>query len=108
MIKMPAYDLYGFKGAAILEAKSKIEEKLNFSFEERDSSYQGGIYYKFGDKESESFVLKGNIDPFDGESVEQMFSDCPILLYVDMTLRSEEIKLLLSTDFYLLRHELFD
>lgn len=105
---MAAYDLYGFKGMAILEAKSKIEEKLKFSLEERESSYQGGIYYKFGDEESESFVLKGNIDPFDGEAVEQMFSDYPVLLYVDMTLRSEEIKSLLSTEFCLLRHELFD
>ncbi|MGC5700859.1 hypothetical protein J4P02_11735 [Pseudomonas sp. NFXW11] len=105
---MAAYDLYGFKGVAIFEAKSKVEEKLNFYFEERDSSYLGGVYYKFGGKESESFVLKGNIDPFDGESVEQMFSDYPILLYVDTTLRSEEIKLLLGPDFYLLRHEMFD
>ncbi|WP_124337817.1 hypothetical protein [Pseudomonas chlororaphis] len=105
---MAAYDLYGFKGVAVLEAKSKVEERLSFSFEERESFYQGGRYYKFGGGESESFVLKGNIDPFDGEPVEQKFPDFPILLYVDVTLRSEEIKSLLGADFYLLRHELFD
>ncbi|MBK5073785.1 hypothetical protein I2492_13435 [Budviciaceae bacterium CWB-B4] len=105
---MKFYDLYGFNGVSIFKAKSKVEEKLNFSFEERDSSYQGGIYYKFGDKESECFILKGNIDPFDGEPVEQMFSGYSVLLYVDMTSRSEEIKSLLSTKFDLLRHELFD
>lgn len=108
VIEMAAYDLYGFKGVNIFEAKSKVEEKLNFSFEERESAYQGEIYYKFGDKESESFVLKGNIDPFDGEPVEQMFSSYPVLLYVDMTLRSEEIKFLLSKEFCLLRNEFFD
>lgn len=105
---MTAYDLYGFKGLAILEAKSEIEEKLGFYFEERESSYQGGIYYKFVSDGSETFVLKGNVDPFDGEPVEQMFSGYPVLLYVDMTLRSEEIKSLLSAGFDLLRHELFD
>ncbi|WP_082055126.1 hypothetical protein [Cupriavidus basilensis] len=105
---MAAYDLYGFKGVSILEAKLKIEGKLNFSFEESDSSYQGGVYYKFGEKDSECFILKGNIDPCDGESVEQMFSGYPLLLYVDMTLRSDEIKLSLGTEFDLLRHELFD
>lgn len=108
MIEMATYDLYGYKGVAILEARSKIEENLNFSFEERESLYQGGVYYKFGSKESECFVLKVNIDPFDGEPVEQSFPDYSILLYVDMTLRSEEIRSLLSTDFYLLRHELLD
>lgn len=34
---MTAYDLYGLKGEAILEAKSKIEEKLSFSFGARES-----------------------------------------------------------------------
>ncbi|MBM0280190.1 hypothetical protein [Pseudomonas chlororaphis] len=105
---MTAYDLYGFKSLSVLEARSKIEERLGFSFEERESSYQGGDYYKFGDKGEESFVLKRNVDPFDGEPVEQIFSEYPVLLYVDMTLRSEEIKSLLSTEFYLLRHELLD
>lgn len=37
-----------------------------------------------------------------------MFSGYPVLLYVGMTLRSEEIKSLLSAGFDLLRHELFD
>ncbi|WP_082386886.1 hypothetical protein [Achromobacter kerstersii] len=101
---MAAYDLYGFKGVNILEVKSKIEKNLNFSFEERESSYQGGVYYKFSKGGSESFVLKINTDPFDGEAVEQIFSGYSILLYVDMTLRSEEIQLLLSAEFCLLRH----
>lgn len=108
VIEVAAYDLYGFKGVNIFEAKLKIEGKLNFSFEEGESAYQGGVYYKFGEKESESFVLKGNLDPFDGGAVEQKFSDYPILLYVDMTLRSEEIKFLLSKEFCLLRSEFFD
>lgn len=105
---MAAYDLYGFKGSSIFGAKSKIEGKLNISFEGRDSSYQGGVYYKFGEKESEVFIVKRNIDPFDGEPVEKMFSDYPVLLYVDVTLRSEEIKSFLGTEFNLLRHEFFE
>lgn len=74
----------------------------------RGRAHIRGIYYKFVSDGSEIFVLKGNVDPFDGEPVEQMFSGYPVLLYVGMTLRSEEIKSLLSAGFDLLRHELFD
>lgn len=105
---MAAYDLYGVKGLTVFEVRLKVEESLKVSFEERESTYQGGVYYRFGDGESERFVVKGNVDPFDGEAVEQKFAEYPVLIYVDMTTRSEEIRRLLSADFCLLRHELFD
>ncbi|WP_454834568.1 hypothetical protein [Pseudomonas lini] len=105
---MAAYDLYGVKGLTILEAKLKVEESLKLSFDERESTYQGGVYYRFGSDESEKFLLKGNVDPFDGEAVEQKFSEYPVLLYVDMTVRSEEVRCLLSMEFCLLRHELYE
>lgn len=105
---MSTYDLYGFKGAVIADAKSKIEDKFDFSFEEKDSAYQGGIYYKFESEASEGFILKENIDPFDGGAAEQAFPKYKILLYVDRTPRSDEVKRLLGPDFLLLRHEEFD
>lgn len=56
----------------------------------------------------EGFILKENTDPFDGEAVEPLFSDYPILLYVDKTTRSDEIASLLNMKFFLLRHKLYD
>lgn len=107
-MRMSTYDLYAFKGVVIADAKSKVEDKFDFSFEEKDSAYQGGIYYKFESKESEGFILKENIDPFDGMATEQAFSKYKILLYVNGTPRSDEVKTLLGPDFLLLRHEKFD
>jgi hypothetical protein len=108
VIDMAAYDLYGIKGVTIFEAKLGIEKDLMFSFEERESTYQGGGYYRFGSIGVEEFVLKSNVDPFDGEAVEQKFPEYPILLYVNMTSRSEKIGGLLSEEFCLLRHEVYD
>jgi len=105
---MAAYDLYGVKRGTIFEVRLKVEESLNVFFEERESTYQGGIYYRFGEGELEKFFLKVNVDPFDGEAVELEFSKYPVLMYVDMTTRSEEIRRLLGVEFCLLRHELYD
>ncbi|MCQ6260174.1 hypothetical protein [Pseudomonas sp. Q11] len=105
---MAAYDLYGVKDISIIVAKLNVEELLGVSFEERESAYQGGVYYRFDGEGGEGFVLKENIDPFDGEAVEQLFSEYPVLLYVDKTTRSDEIGDFLNIKFCLLRHELFD
>ncbi|WP_434608427.1 hypothetical protein [Pseudomonas sp. R1-7] len=105
---MVAYDLYGIKDMSLIEAKLNVEKCLGFSFVEKESAYQGGGYYRFDGEEGEGFVLKENVDPFDGEAVEQLFSEYPILLYVDKTIRSDNIGSLLDMKFSLLRHESFD
>ena len=105
---MGVCDLYGVKVFGFFEVRLKVEEKLSIFFEERNSTYQGGRYYRFCGDESERLVLKSNVDSFDGEAVEKMFADYPILIYVDMTIRSEEIMRLLGAEFCLLRHEVHD
>ena len=105
---MAAYDLYGVKDLSISAASLSVEESLKLSFDRRESSYHGGEYYFSGNKESEHFTLKNNVDPFDGEAVEHEFPEYPILLYVDMTDRAEEVKGKLGMEFHLLRHELLD
>jgi len=104
-----AYDLYGVRGLSLLLAKGRAEKMLGVSLEERDSSYQGGIYYIWGRNDSEHFVLKVNVDPFDEEPVEQSFLDFPVLLYINATERSSEIEEIIRKDgcFKLLRHEVF-
>lgn len=101
------YDLYGSKNVSLLLARSHIEQVLGILFEERNSTYQGGNYYIFGSRDSENFILKTNLDPFDEKPVEQSFPDCSVLLYINATDRSADIeKTLKKSDcFKLLRHE---
>ncbi|MCU0124080.1 hypothetical protein N8H41_08830 [Pseudomonas vlassakiae] len=103
------YDLYGAEKSCLLSARSDVEKALGETFEERDSSYQGGVYYMWGKSDSENFVLKLNADPFDGDPVEQNYASYKILLYVNATNRSTEIEELISQGggFKLLRHEIF-
>lgn len=86
-----------------------MEIALGETFEERDSSYQGGIYYMWGRSDSANFALKFNIDPFDVDQVEQNYSSYKILLYVNATNRSADIEKVISQGgiFKLLRHEFF-
>lgn len=102
-----SFDLYGFKGATIHSARKYVEGILGVSLVEKESAYHGGIYYVLKTSESGSFVLKENADPFDGGAVEQKFSDFLILLYVNGTKRSSELKVLLQSEgeAFLLRHE---
>lgn len=103
------YDLYGAEKSCLLSARSDVERALGEIFEERDSSYQGGIYYMWGRSDSENFILKLNVDPLDGYPVEQSYASYKILLYVNATDRSADIEKLISRGggFKLLRHEVF-
>lgn len=106
---MKTYDLYGVKCSSLTLAKAKVEELTGVSFEERDSTYHGGVYYLHGEIASENFILKNNIDPFDGDPVEQEFPDYPVLFYINATYRSLELleRLQIDERFSLLRHEIF-
>lgn len=103
-----AYDLYGAKDLGLLSAKVNVERVLGEIFEERDSSYQGGIYYMLGGGDAESFVIKLNVDPFDGGAVEQDYPGYKVLLYINATDRSSALEeVMRQAGFKLLRHEVF-
>lgn len=103
------YDLYGADKLNLLAARDNIETALGEVFEERDSSYQCGIYYMWGRSDSENFVLKLNVDPFDDEPIEQNYPNYKILLYINATDRSSDIEKAIGQGggFKLLRHEVF-
>jgi len=44
------YDLYGARCLCLLQAKIYAENSLGVSFEERNSTYQGGSYYISGNR----------------------------------------------------------
>ncbi|MDX4948063.1 hypothetical protein [Providencia manganoxydans] len=104
---MSFYDLYAFNGLCINEAKTIIEHVLDIKFEERESSFQGGLYYLSGSKGSENFILKKNVDPFDGEPSEMEHPESDILFYINDTNRNENLKHILfdTNRFVLLRTE---
>lgn len=88
---MATNDLYGCLVPTLEESKSLLEKILDITFEARDSLYHGE-YYHYGNNAEEHFLLKNNVDPFDGEPAEINFADYPILLYVNRTTRSSELR----------------
>ncbi|MGY4638825.1 hypothetical protein [Pseudomonas sp. TE24901] len=70
---MKSYDLYSAKEISLDVARDQIEESLGIALEERNSIYQGGVYYRLRNSYSGNVVLKNNLDPFDSEAVEHEF-----------------------------------
>ncbi|UNE62703.1 hypothetical protein [Xanthomonas oryzae] len=106
---MSSYILFGITSKSLGCMKGRLEQIFGVHFEEKDSSYQCGLYYVSGATGSERFVLKKNEDPFDGEPLEQVFPEYPLLLYINETNRSSELVALASNndDLKLLRQEIF-
>ena len=88
---MPTYTLYGSQ-LSLAEAKEILQELLALQFEERESTYHGGEYFRAGNKAGEHFQLKENVDPFDDDPAEMNFPEFPSLLYISATLRSDELR----------------
>lgn len=54
---MGYYDLYGYYGVEIYDAKKMLEDLIKITFKEKESLYYGGIYLLSGDKRHEHFLL---------------------------------------------------
>ena len=94
---MSTYDLYGLKSDDLDGAKRLFDAMLSITFDPRESLYQGGDYYFYGDKSGEHFVLKRNLDPFDGDPSEINFPDYKILLYINDTHPANELRAAISS-----------
>ncbi len=93
---LKTYDLYSL--ASDLEnARAAVENALNTRFEAHESLYMGGDYYRLDLKGAESFELRKNLDPLDGEPAELDFPEVITLLYVHGTERAEELERILTT-----------
>lgn len=106
---MAAYILYGSKLSPV-DAKVLLEEILRLEFEARESDYQSGEYFRAGNRVGESFELKKNLDPFDGDPLEMKFPEFSTLLYINATSRSSALKEIMEragASFNLLRDENF-
>lgn len=104
---MASYLLYGCN-LPLFEAMEIISTTLQFQFEERESDYHAGVYFLAGRKNGENFELKKNIDPFDGEPLEQDFPEHSALFFINATDRVDYIQTKLNQikdHFVLLRNE---
>ena len=89
---MKSIDVYGFQSDNINELAQRLSGILNIEFSLHDSLYRGGAYYRSAIPGKEEFVLQRNKDLVDNELAEPEFPQFPILLYIDPTERSEEIR----------------
>ena len=105
---MNSFDLYGWKNSDMESTKLKVENVLGIKFELHESAYHGGDYYLYGKLEEENFSLEHNKDLDEDEPAEADFSEYILLLYVNRTKRSKQIRDLIEAgidDVEFLRHE---
>ena len=104
---MRTYDLYGIQGEDLATAKAKVGQALDLEFVAHESGYHCGLYFRHGDAGEEHFIIQSNFDSFEDEWTEPERRDKPFLLYVNETLRSDELRRRLEAagDIELLRHQ---
>lgn len=103
---MADYDLYGIDAATLNDAAKLVVALLPLPFRPHDSSYIGH-YFLAGGEGDETFKLRENIDPDDGEPAEGNHASHKFLLYVDASGRGSDLRQTLQAHqgITLLRHE---
>jgi hypothetical protein len=93
--KMKAYDLYGFKGLTLDQARSVVEQALGVHFVPHESSHWGE-YYKSGGFVGETIKIRPKYDA-ENECIEEGFKEYDVLLYVDETERADVLREVLTS-----------
>jgi hypothetical protein len=102
------HDLYGRRTGYLDEARTSLGSATGVQFEERDSEYHGGKFFRARYPSGENWLLKYNFDPIDNLPAETTFPDHVLLLYVNSTLRTEQLQQLIERSdamFKLLRRD---
>ena len=105
---MNSFDLYGWKTGDLENLKYKVENVIGIELELHESVYHGGEYYLHGKLEEENFSLEYNKDLDEDEPNEADYPEYTLLLYVNRTTRSEDLRKIIETgieDVKFLRHE---
>jgi hypothetical protein len=93
---MKTFDLYGFSSMDLEGIRRRVEDALGVVLDPHESSYQGGIYFRYGALRGEHLVLKRNFDHVEHEWAEESFKAFDVLLYVNETCRGDEMRKVLS------------
>jgi len=90
---MKVYDIYGLETDDFKSVLPVVERATGARFEERESYYLGGTYYRFGqDPARENLSIRRNFNPIEEEWNEEDFKDMGMLIYVNNTERAEKIE----------------
>ena len=103
---MADYDLYGIDASTLNDAAKLIVALLPLPFRPHNSSYIGEYFRAHGEGD-ETFKLRENIDPDDGEPAEADYPSHKFLLYVDGSGRGSDLRQTFRAhhSITLLRHE---
>ena len=83
---------FGFSEKDIFRVRMTLESLLGISFEERESSYYGGRYFRFESPAFGQFILRDNFDSVENEWIEESHQDLPFLLCISERTDSEKLK----------------
>ena len=75
-------NLFGVNSSNLEKAASILEKKLEVVFTLHESSFRGGDYYRYDNKNEDEIILQKNYDFVTQEWSEEEFSDYPFLLYI--------------------------
>lgn len=82
---MRVYDLYGIEMGSLDEVAIQVSRLLGIEFEERESDFIGGLYYRAKLVEGGTMRLQYNYnEQYEAFQVTK-FPEFPILLYIDDT-----------------------
>ena len=94
---MKNYDIYGSKNLNLAKIAKKIDLVLDTQFKIGNSYYYGGEYYRYGEGNTENFILQSNFNQIEQEWSKIIFQEFPLLLFVNNTDRADEIRNLFIT-----------
>jgi hypothetical protein len=77
------YYTYGLEDKNIEQVRYNIEAALGIQMVAHDSTYWGGLYYRYGTVGDESVVLRNNYNSFDGEYAESDHHEYELLLHIN-------------------------
>jgi len=92
---MKSYIIYGVAEEQGDEFRSRLNETLGVVLVAHESSYRG-VYYRAGSTGEEHIILQPNYLSQDDEWIDEEHKEYPLLLYVNETLRPDELDKLLS------------
>ena len=90
------FDIYGSQINDLQLCLKIIESAFDIQFEAHDSSYLG-VYYRWGKKYGEEFILQNNYDESEREFREKRFFNYKTLLYVNLPSDPDGIRKKLSS-----------
>jgi hypothetical protein len=74
--------LFAVEASDFESARIIVEKTLGISFEERESSARGGVYFRFRGDALQELVLQENIEVPENEPAEEDFPQSSYLLYI--------------------------